>query len=546
MFQSLAVATLLICGVGFNQMVAAPRAKTQIELKDGWYYLNGEKFLLNAIGYELNARPGEDPKQSKPADLRLMKRDLELIKVAGFNGIRTWKQLSESELQIVQASGLKVVFGIWLGPAENFADPKVVEKDLGLIKQVLAYSHKYDCIVTYLIMNEPMPEHMAKVGGQATRDLWRKAVNLIHQLHPGIPVTISNNADVSEWLDMNIFDVYARNAYDYHDGHNFTHGFANAMRMLTETYGGKKPAILTEFGRSVSRAEWHPFYGGNTLQAQAEALIKYYRDILDSGATGLCPFYFADGWWKGGEPSIHNDAPEEWFGFFGFNNVHDKVGYARPVWHALTQYNKALVVSPRNQQFYQNEVPLEIFAQTEVKKLRVIYQDRMILEAAPDARGYYAGKLSFPGEELKDREFIMEFYDRKGRLLKLESIVVLNGKDPIQWPTLELRSPASTLDDTKEVTMEVEVKNATPFTLGNELRYSFSHHKGWDSAEDHTTRLDPKLKVQTFSTRYAVPDRSVILALYAGADIHYGKFKKTLYAHKYLYRGNWADPIRVK
>ncbi len=537
--------SLLCGGIGIHSAVAAAPTRNRIELKDGWYYLDGQKFLLNAIGYEPGARPGETPLQNA-GDRKLMWREFGLIKAAGFNGIRTWKALPEEELRLVQNSGLKVVFGIWLGPDEDFADPKVIEKDLGIIRQALAYSHKYDCIVTYLIMNEPMPEHLCKVGGQATLNLWRRAVELIHELHPGIPVTISNNADVGEWVDMNVFDVYARNAYDYHDGHNFTHGFANAMRMVTESYRGNKPAILTEFGRSVSRAEWHPFYGGNTLQGQAKALTQYYRDILDSGATGLCPFYFADGWWKGGEPAVHNDAPEEWFGFFGYRNLQDRVGYARPVWHALTRYNRALVVSPKNQQFYQNEVPVEIFAQPDVKMLRIIYLDGILLQGKPDARGHYAGKLSFPGENLKDREFIIEAYDGKGRLLKEESIVVLTGKDPIQWPTLELRCPATTLDNTKELAMAIEVKNTPEFTLGNTLRYSFSAHKGWDSPEDHTAPLDPKQGVQAFSTSYQVPDRSVMLALYAGADIRHGKFTKTIYGQKYLYRGTWADPIRVK
>jgi len=112
--------------------------------------------------------------------------------------------------------------------------------------------------------------------------------------------------------------------------------------------------------------------------------------------------------------------------------------------------------------------------------------------------------------------------------------------------TLDLQSPDSTLDKTNEVIMSVQVMNDMPFTLGTELRYSFSHHKGWESAEEHTTTLDPKRKAQTFSAKCQVPDRSVILALYAGADIHYGKFSRTLCAHQYLYRGNWADPIRVK
>ena len=543
LIHSVAILGALTCAVG----VAAPsKSATRIELKEGWYYLNGHKFLLNAIGYEPGARPGESPDTPHESDLALIQQDLKVIKAAGFNGVRTWKEMSEPELQLVQKSGLKLVFGVWLKPDEDFGDPKVVAKDLALIKKVMAYSHKYDCIITYLVMNEPMPEHLHKVGAQAALNLWSQARDLIHELHPGIPVTISANADVTEWLDMNTFDVYARNAYDYQDGHNYTHGFANAMRAVTDDYKGSKPAILTEFGRSVSRLAGHPNYGGNTLQQQSDALLKYYRDILDSGATGLCPFYYADGWWKGSEPAVHNDTAEEWFGFFGYKDLKDRVGYPRPVWHALAQYNQALVASPKNQQFYQNEVPVEIFALPDVKKIRVIYQDGILLEAAPGARGTYTGKLSFPGEELKDRELVFEFYDAKGHLLKFESLVVLTGKDPIQWPTLALRSPATTLEGTKQVAVEVEVKNATPFTLGSTLRYSFSPHRGWESPEDHSAPLDPKQSDQTFTTSYSVPEQSVVLSLFAGTEVRYGKFVKTICAHQYLYRGNWADPIRVK
>jgi hypothetical protein len=37
-----------------------------------------------------------------------------------------------------------------------------------------------------------------------------------------------------------------------------------------------------------------------------------------------------------------------------------------------------------------------------------------------------------------------------------------------------------------------------------------------------------------------------MLAVYAGVDVRFGKFVRTLGAHRYLYRGAWADPIRVK
>ena len=535
----------LLCGGSLAVAASPQRSKARIELKDGWYFIEGRKVLINAIGYESGARPGETPYGQAGRNLAQIRRDLKVIQAAGFNGIRTWSEMSEAELKVVQASGLKAIFGIWLKPDEDFSDAKVVEKDLALIRRVLAYSRKYDCVITYLIMNDPMPEHIRKVGAQATRDLWTRAIELIHQLHPGIPVTISGNTAITEWLDMNLFDVYGRNAYDYQDGSNFTHGFANSQRAITDSLGRGKPVLLTEFGRSVSR-QGSGLYGGNSLQEQAEAMVKYYRDILDSGATGLCPFYFADGWWKSGAPAVHNDEAEEWFGFFGFKDLQDAVGYPRPAWHALKQYNKALIASPKNQQFYQNDVPIEVFCQPEVKKLRVIHQDGILMEAAPDARGYFSGHLSFHGEGLKDRELAVEAYDAGGHLLKVETIIVLTGKDPIQWPTLELRAHATDLEGLWEIPVEVALHNPTVFNLGEEVRYAFSHHKGWDRAEARTRKIDPRLKSQSFSEAFLLPEACPMLAIYAGAEVRFGKFHRIIFAHRYLYRGAWADSIRIK
>jgi len=524
---------------------AGPKKASKLELKDGSYFINGQKIFLNAIGYEPGARPGEAPYDKRVSNLAQIREDLKRIKAAGYNGIRTWSEMSDAELKLVQESGLKIVFGIWLKPDENFADPAVVAKDLELVKKTLAYTHKYDCVVTYLIMNEPMPEHLRKVGAQATLELWTKTRDLIHQLHPGVPVTISGNTQITEWVDMNVFDVYGRNAYDYKDGENFTHGFANSQRSIADSFGKGKPVLLTEFGRSVSRAG-SGFYGGNTLQEQADAMVKYYRDILDAGAAGACPFYFADGWWKGGNPAVHEDTAEEWFGFVGFKDGKDAKGTERPAWYALKQYNEALVASPKNQQFYQNEVPVEIFAQPDVKKIRVVYLDGVLLEAKPNAKGYYAGKLSFAGEGLKDRELTFESYDAQGRLLKIETLIVLTGKDPIQWPSIELRTPIKDLEGTQDLALDVKIKNGSTFTLSEEVRLAFAAHKGWDRAEARTKKLDPKQPDQTVSDHYAVPADSPMLSIFAGTDVRFGKFVKTIYTQQYLYRGNWADPLRIK
>lgn len=545
MLHCLLALVALVCGDPSALTAAPGHPRARIELKDGWYHVDGRKFLINAIGYESGARPGEVPYEVKHRNLAQVRRDLKIIKAAGFNGIRTWSEMSEGELKVVQASGLKVIFGIWLKPDEDFADPKVVEKDLALIRRVLAYTRKYDCVITYLIMNEPMPEHIRKVGALATRQLWTRSIDLIHQLHPGIPVTISGNTAITEWLDMNLFDVYGRNAYDYKDGSNYTHGFANSQRAITDSLRGGKPVLLTEFGRSVSR-QGSNLYGGNSLQEQADAMVRYYRDILDSGATGLCPFYYADGWWKGGEPRIHNDEAEEWFGFFGFRDLQDSVGYPRPAWHALKQYNKALIASPKNQEFYRNDVPVEVFCLSEVKRLRVIHQDGILLDTAPDSRGRVSSNLAFRGEGLKDRELVFEAYDAAGRLLKTETIILLTGRDPVQWPSLELRTGATDLEGLKEVRVEIGIHNPTAFVLGGEVRYAFSAHKGWDRAEARARSIDPGQRDLSLSDAFPLQEACPMLAIYAGAEIRFGKFRRSIFAHRYLYRGTWADPIRIK
>lgn len=512
-----------------------------VEVRDGWYWIDGHKFLVNALGYESGARPGEAPYLESRRDLAQVARDLAVIKAAGFNGIRTWSQMGEEELKLVQASGLKVVFGIWMKPDEDFGDPAVVARNLDLLRKTLAYTRKYDCVVTYLVMNEPMPEHIRKVGATATRDLWRKAVSLIHELHPGVPVTISGNSAITEWVDMGaVFDVRGRNAYDYHDSANFTHGFTEAQRMLAGTDG--KPALLTEFGRSVSR-KGQGLYGGNTLRQQAESVVQSYRDFLDAGGAGLCPFYYADGWWKAGNPAAHDDEAEEWFGFLGFADLKDHVGRPRPVWHALAQYNQALVASPRNHAFYRNVVPLEAFCQPAVKRVRVLFQDRVVLEAVPDARGYASGEAAFPGEPLADRELVVEALDASGRVLKWESVVVLTSKDPVAWPELELKTGVLDLTGAAEVPVEARIGALGPFALDGNLRTAFSAHIGWEPGETRSRRAGPG---ETVKETFKVPAGCPVGAVYAGVDVRYGKFVKTLNARRFLYPGGWADPLRVK
>ena len=53
------------------------------------------------------------------------------------------------------------------------------------------------------------------------------------------------------------------------------------------------------------------------------------------------------------------------------------------------------------------------------------------------------------------------------------------------------------------------------------------------------------LKDQTLTDSYVIPDESPLLGLYAGTEISSGKFVKTIHDEHLIYRGTWADPIRL-
>jgi hypothetical protein len=101
------------------------------------------------------------------------------------------------------------------------------------------------------------------------------------------------------------------------------------------------------------------------------------------------------------------------------------------------------------------------------------------------------------------------------------------------------------LDESPEIAVELRLVNGDVFTLAGEVRYLFSTHIGWERGERRRWEIDPTKREQSLEDRYVVPEESPLLGLYAGADISYGKFVKTLHDQKLIYRGNWADPIRL-
>lgn len=527
------------------------QSKTKIELKDNWYYLNGEKFFIKAIGYEIGARPGQHPYEDKKNDeLDLLKFDLKVIKEGGYNTIRTWSQFSEAQLKMVQESGLKLIMGLDVNPEKNYGDPKFIKECIDKVKKVTAYAKKYDCIITYLVINEPYTEHIHKVTGKAFVDLMKTLIDNLHKEHPGIPVTLSANAMISDYMDESFFDVYAYNCYDHIEAQTATMGFKDYIKGLNELNGLNKPFITTEFGYSISHKGFGR-YGGNTLKQQSDGLIANYRDLIDAGAVGMCPFYYADGWWKGGDKNSHAlDQPEEWFGFWGYSDLNDKYGSPRPVWFAMRDYMKGLIISPKNISMHTGtSIPLELYNDKEVKKVVVKFHDKIIYSKNINSEGYFSDQLTINPIGIEDMELAFEFYDKDNTIIKNESINILASKTAFELPKLSIEiTPGKDLNDGKIASIKTKIETNEKFKLLGDLKVSYNTHIGWEVGPQASVSIKDQLdkKIITAENFFTIPDNSWIVNASAGISVQYGKFIFRIHDQKIIYRGNWAKEVGRK
>ena len=525
--------------------------KSTIELKENWYFLNGQKFFIKAIGYEIGARPGQHPYEGvRNDDLDLMKFDLKVIKEGGYNTIRTWSEFTEAQLKLVQESGLKLIMGLEVNPDGNYGDPAFVESSIERVKKVTAYAKKYDCIITYLVINEPQTDHIYQVSGKAFVNLMKTLIDLIHKEHPGIPVTLSANAMISDYMDESYFDVYAYNCYDHAEAQTATMGFKDYIKGLNELNGLNKPFITTEFGYSVSH-KGYGRYGGNTLKQQSDGLISNYRDLIDAGAVGMCPFYYADGWWKGGDKNSHGlDQPEEWFGFWGYSDVNDKYGSPRPVWFAMRDYMKGLIISPKNNTIYTGTtVPLEFYNDKAIKKVVVKYLDKVIYSKNISSEGFFADQLSIDPAGITDMELAFEFYDKDNHIIKNESINILASKTAFELPKLTIEvTPGKDLNDGKIASIKTKIETRGNFKFLGDLKVSYNTHLGWEVGPQASVSIKDQSENKTITSEnfFTIPDNCWVVNASAGISVQYGKFIFRIHDQKIIFRGNWAEEVGRK
>ncbi len=497
-----------------------------IEIKNGSYYINGEKFFVKGIGFEVGALPGQLPWQKtfNPEQLHF---DIKRIISGGFNTIRTWSSFSEEELEVLKNYDIKIIMGIWVDPHGDFADPEFVNSAKIIVNDVLEYSKNYDNIIGYLIMNEPQPEAIFNAGYENSSGLWTDLIDIIHIQHPNIPVSIANTSN-GTYIESSLFDFSAYNTYIYNPVTvNYLHGYRAYVNYLQKLNQPNSPLIITEYGLSVSPSGEGPWgYGGNTISEQKDGLLHMYKSLVDGGANGSCVFIYSDGWWKAGNEFVHDDNAEEWFGFIEYESLDDTIGIKRPVWQAVCDYQSVIITEPRGGEIYSNKVPVEMFLNDTITRVDVLLDDT-ILSTYPSNDRIVNDTLLFDTNIKRDMLLVFKCYDAMGNLIKIEDKNILVSKTALTIPAIEVEITNEDFWDSGQATVSYHVTKSSDFEYSEELRHIYYPHIGFSYGEKYSATIPSDNEFEITAT-HSIGNNVDVITLGASFDVSFGNFTKRI------------------
>jgi len=509
----------------------------QIELKEGFFYINNEKFFIKGIGYEVGAIPGQLPWE-REFDEELLAFDMNRILSAGFNTIRTWAAFTDEELQVISSFDIKIIMGIWIDPHGDFNDPAFITSAIEELNNVLSYSKNYQNIIAYLIMNEPLPETIFLAGYNNTIQLWTQLIDIIHDQHPGIPATIANTCN-GTYIDSETFDFSAYNVYPYNPSTvNHSHEYPAFVEYLSGLRDDSMPLIITEYGLSVSPSgpgNWG--YGGNSIQEQLEGIMYMYRSIIDGGATGSCVFNYSDGWWKGGNEFQHDDNAEEWFGLIEYQDLNDKYGIPRPVWDVVKTYLSAVLVSPKNSVIYLNRAPLEVFCNDTVKKIE-IYESAELVYSSDISENYLIDTINIQLAGIEDHVWDFIFFNDLNNVVKEEQITFLCSDAEVELPWIEITTEPEIFEEPGTIKATYSISEYQDFTHSDYINYVFYPHIGWSFGSTYSKSYPQSQTNFEFSNYHSFGDDAYVITFAAGFDIYFNNFSKRIYNQITLPVGN--------
>ncbi|WP_142054548.1 glycoside hydrolase family 2 protein [Pseudonocardia kunmingensis] len=252
-------------------------------VQDGRFVLNGQPTFLR-----LALEQGYWPQSHLAApDAAALRREAELVKELGFNGIRIHQKVEDPRfLAWCDRIGLLV----WdeMPSAFEFA-PRTVERTVREWMEVVRRDRSHPCVVTWVPMNESWGVwHLAEVAEQ--RHLPTALYHLTKSLDGSRPVISNDGWEITETDIWGVHD-YAPHGESLRERYD---GPDAVARVLDDRRPGRKkvvlgdpvvrglPVVLTEFGGlSYAPAAGEKWFGYGTV-GSAEELTERLRGLVDA------------------------------------------------------------------------------------------------------------------------------------------------------------------------------------------------------------------------------------------------------------------------
>lgn len=432
---ALSVGLWLLAARGAAAMAEPTPTSTasRVEVRGEWLYVDGEPFLVKGIGYS-PYRPGQVPWRDR-VDPAVMERDFQRIVEAGFNTIRTWSPLPPESLALADRYGLMVLQGIWVEQHGDYTLPAFQETMAEVIRKEVERARGQRNVLAVLVGNELQPEQVFRTTIPEIEALLTRAAQTVKEADPQRLVSYANWPSLF-FLDASMWDFVGFNLYPYEPPSvSSVFGFRSYVEHLKRTVARGTPLVITEVGLSVSPGSpSKPGYGGWTPQTQQTALVTLWEDLFQGGAQGGVIFEWNDEWWKHMESSEdaqghESQDPEEWFGLTEFLARDAPLeGTARPVYEAVKSHNQAILLSPVTEEWYQEVLPVTVYANEGVAQIRVRLDQGKWDTATKLNRHWWKVRVPI-GSTVRSGEhrFTMEVYDSKHRLLLRRERPVLVG-----------------------------------------------------------------------------------------------------------------------
>lgn len=288
-----------------------------IVIKNKRIYINGSLFFIKGIAYGISMPglpPGVEGGGFNKIPTSVFENDFRMMKETGINTIRTYEPLPDSLLDLIEKYDLKVIEQVVYPSAyTDYASKEQLNSLKRMATEVVKKHKNRKCILMWSIWNDapflydepgnPIPHY----GFDTVNNFMKEIYLAIKAVDKGHPVTAANILNVQGYeLGLDFLDVIGCNAYIGGHGYGWR-GKEDALRsiktMVEISNKYNKPVFITETGYST-------FVKKDSQDKALEVQIK----SVDESVAGIVIFEWADEWWKGGEPAVHNEHIEEHWG----------------------------------------------------------------------------------------------------------------------------------------------------------------------------------------------------------------------------------------